>query len=216
MTREVITIGTEADILEAKKVMAKHRFRHLPVTGRNNQLLGIVTDRDIRSALSLDEYRRVDFPDESEHGYGISVKDIMTKDPVAISSSSTIQDALLLIAKTRVGAFPVVDELKRVIGIISDRDLLQAFIKVLGINDPGTLIGIVADDKVGEMEKIIRVITEENILFGSILVARNWDKGKRAVFPYLLTQNIVRLKSKLTALGYDLLDPMQWYIQRQE
>jgi acetoin utilization protein AcuB len=217
MTQKVITIDKEVDILEAKAIMTKCRFRHLPITGESGQLIGIVTDRDIRSALSLEEYRRSDWtPPSAQRKAEVSVKEIMTKDPVTISSSSTIQDALLLVARTRVGAFPVVDENKRVIGIISDRDLLRAFINVLGINDPGTLIGIVVDESIGEMEKVVRAITEENILFGSILVARNWAAGKRAVFPYLFTQNVTRLKGKLSGLGFELLDPMQWYIDQQE
>jgi len=54
-------------------------------------------------------------------------------------------DALLLIEKTRVGAFPVVDENLKVTGIVSDSDLLKAFISFLGIKEPGTLLGIVAE-----------------------------------------------------------------------
>jgi len=41
-------------------------------------------------------------------------------------------------------------------------------------------------------------------------VARHWKKGKRAVFPYLLSQNIAALKRRLTRLGFDLLDPADW------
>jgi len=51
MTREVITINKDADIFEAKDKMTKHRIRHLPVVGKDNRIIGIVSDRDIRSAL---------------------------------------------------------------------------------------------------------------------------------------------------------------------
>jgi len=64
------------------------------------------------------------------------------------------------------------------------------------------------------MKKIVDAITEEGISFGSILVARYWEEDKRAVFPYLLTQNISRVKKKLQAMGFTLLEPMDWYLDQ--
>ena len=51
MTRNVVTIDKNADISQAQEKMSKHLFRHLPVVDENNHLIGIVTDRDIRSVL---------------------------------------------------------------------------------------------------------------------------------------------------------------------
>ena len=51
MTRNVVTIDKDADISQAQEIMSKHLFRHLPVVDENNRLIGIVTDRDIRSVL---------------------------------------------------------------------------------------------------------------------------------------------------------------------
>lgn len=119
-----------------------------------------------------------------------------------------------MIQETNVGAFPVVDDQNRLIGILSIRDILKAFTNVMGIGEPGTLLCILLDQKVGQMKKIVDAITEENISFGSILVARYWDTGKRAVFPYLLTNNVVTIKKKLVALGFELISPMEWYIDQ--
>jgi len=69
---------------------------------------------------------------------------------------------------------------------------------------------MIVEDKIGQMKKIIDAISEENISFGSILVSRYWEEEKRAVFPYLLTQNIGPLKIKLKKMGFTLLDPMDW------
>jgi acetoin utilization protein AcuB len=142
----------------------------------------------------------------------MKVDDIMTRNPKTIGPLYTIQDALLMIQKEKVGAFPVVDESGRLKGILSVRDLLRAFINVLGIGQPGTLVGIEVEEKVGQLKKIVDAITEENVSFGSVLVARTWQTGKRAVFPYLLTNNVSKVKKKLTGLGYQLIDPMDWNI----
>lgn len=212
MTKDVITIDRRTDITEARRLMTRYRFRHLPVTRSDSTLIGIVSDRDIRSAMPP---THMDLTGAREGATGVSVQDIMTKDPVSISLSSTIQDALLLIEKARVGAFPVVDENIKVVGIISDRDLLNAFINVLGIKEPGSLLGIVVDEKAEEMERIIHALITENITFGSILVYRNWSDGKRAVFPYLFAKNLVNLKKKLRDMGYDILDPLEWYVEKR-
>ena len=212
MTRDVITIGKDANIFEAKDKMAKHRIRHLPIVGRDNRIIGIVSDRDIRSALPCSLLKDYDTGKAREKLLDFKIKDIMIIDPFTVSLSYTIQDALMLMQKTRVGAFPVVDEQGRIKGIISTRDLLRSFINVLGIEEPGTLLCIIVEEKIGQLKKIVDAITEENISFGSVLVARCWDEGKRAVFPYLLTKNVSRVKSKLKKMGYTLLDPTEWYI----
>jgi acetoin utilization protein AcuB len=214
MTRKVITIGKDADIFEAQEKMAGHHIRHLPVIETDSRLIGIVTDRDIRSALPFSLFKDPSSEKEKVTLSALKIKDIMTENPATISPSYTIQDALLLIQELRVGALPVVDEQNKLKGIISVRDLLRAFTNVLGIGEPGTLLCILVEEKVGQLKKIVDVITEENISFGSVLVARYWDEGKRAVFPYLLTQNIAHIKKKLENMGYTLLDPMEWYIDQ--
>jgi acetoin utilization protein AcuB len=214
MTKKVISIGKEMGIFEAHEKMVKHNIRHLPVVEDDNSLIGIVTDRDIRSALPYELFKRDDFEKEKEKFTDLKVKDIMSKDPFTISPLNTIEDALLLVQEKRVGAFPVVDEQGKLKGILSVRDLLRTFTNVLGFGEPGTLLCLLVEEKVGQLKKIVDVITEEKISFGSVLVARYWEEGKRAVFPYLLTQNVAPVKRKLEKLGYKLLDPMEWYIDQ--
>jgi len=62
------------------------------------------------------------------------------------------------------------------------------------------------------LKKIVDIVTEENILLGSVLVSRTWDVNKKAVFPYLLTNNVARVKQRLLDAGFQLFDPMKWYL----
>ncbi|MCP4104317.1 MAG: CBS domain-containing protein [Desulfobacteraceae bacterium] len=214
MTKKVVTVNKETGIFEAKNLLAKHHIRHLPVVEKDNILIGIVTDRDVRSALPSSFIDPCDIEDEKKRLENLKIKDIMTAETVTITPSYTIPDALMLMQQTTVGAFPVVDEDRRLKGIISIRDLMRAFINVLGIGEPGTLLCVIMENEKGQMKKIIDAITEENISFGSILVARYWDEGKRAVFPYLLTNNVVPVKRKLESMGFVLLNPMEWYLDQ--
>ncbi|MBF0301957.1 MAG: CBS domain-containing protein [Desulfamplus sp.] len=221
MVRKVITINKDSSIFEAHEKMTANKIRHLPVVDAKNKLIGIVTDRDIRSAMPFSLLRggandeeNAKKAEEKVKIAGLTVKDIMTPDPITISPMYTIQDALLMIQREKVGAFPVVDSDGTLTGILSVRDLLRAFVNVLGINEPGTLVGILVEEKIGQLKKIVDAITEEHISFGSVLVARHWEPNKRAVFTYLLTNNVMRVKKKLKALGYTLLDPMDWYLDQ--
>ncbi|MCL5406437.1 MAG: CBS domain-containing protein, partial [Deltaproteobacteria bacterium] len=193
MTRDVITVGPEMSIIAAREIMVKNGIRHLPVVAEDDILVGIVTDRDIRTAMPSTVLSEAENAAAAERLAGIKVKDVMTARPVTVSPTQTLEDALLMMEMYKVGAFPVVDQQGRLRGIISVRDLMRAFVNVLGLRTPGVLVGIVVEDKLGQMKKIVDAISELGVSFGSILVARVWEEGKRAVFPYLLTTNIARV-----------------------
>ncbi len=214
MTHKVIHVDPDSGIFKAQELMSENKIRHLPVTEPDGRLIGIVTDRDLRSALPYKFFKKSPGQEEKKNVSQLKIKDIMTRDAITISPTYTIQDALLMIQDAKVGALPVVDEEGLLKGIISVRDLLRAFINVLGIGEPGTLLCILVEEKVGQLKKIVDAVTEENISFGSVLVARYWEKDKRAVFTYLLTQNIARVKEKLKKLGFTLLEPMEWYLDQ--
>jgi acetoin utilization protein AcuB len=215
MTAKVITIDENESLFTAWELMREHDIRHLPVVDEENRPIGMVTDRDLRSAMPYRIYRNpATARAESERIAKLKVIDIMTQDPVTILLTWTIQDALLLIQEKRFGAFPVVDDQGKLVGMISVRDLLRAFVNVLGIGEPGTLMGILVEERVGQLKRIVDVITEENISLGSVLVARYGEKDKRAVFPYLLTNNVVRVKKRLEEIGFKLIAPMEWYIDQ--
>jgi len=215
MIRKVITIDPEAGIDEAKEMMRRYRIHSLPVVSADRTLIGIVTDRDVRSAWPSDLFSVEEALRQKERSAELKIKDIMTADPVTVSPANTLQDALLLMQKIHVGALPVVDRDGKVVGIISLRDLLRAFTGVLGIDEPGMLLGIVANDQQGQMKRIVDAITEERIRFGSVLVSRHWEEGKRAFFPYLFTHNVLQLKKKLEALGFTFINPLEWYLRDQ-
>ena len=214
MTRSVITVEKEAGIIEAQEKLIEHRIRHLPVVDTDNRVIGIVTDRDIRSALPFKFYKDSTGGKAKENLEDLTIGDIMTADPRTISPEDTIQDALLLLQELRVGALPVVDREHHIIGVISVRDLMRAFINVLGIGQPGALVGILVEEEIGQLKKIVDAVAEENVSIGSVLVARYWDENKRAVFLYLLTQNVAPIKQKLKKVGYTLLDPMDWHLDQ--
>ena len=214
MTKNIVTIGPETSLGEARKLMSENNFRHLPVVDDDGKLVGIISDRDMRAALPSSLLSKEDYATTLAKVVVHPVKDIMTRNPLTIYAYFTIQDTLLVMQKRKVGALPVIDENGYLKGILSTRDLLRAFVNIMNIDEPGSLLCIVVTEQRGQMKKIVDIITEENISLGSVLVARFWDKSKRAIFPYLLTNNVMNVKKRLLAAGFELIDPMTWYFDQ--
>jgi acetoin utilization protein AcuB len=214
MCKELITAGPDLPIAQAKKLMTEKNIRHLPVTDGVGKLLGIVSDRDVRDAMPSTLLKKIDYETTLAKIGNHPIGEIMTKTPLTIRAYYTIQDSLLVMQSKKVGALPVIDDNGILKGILSTRDLLRAFVSVMNIDEPGTLLCIVVKDQKGQMKKIVDIIAEENISLGSVLVARHWDSDKRAIFPYLLTNNVIGVKKKLLAIGFELIDPMQWHLDQ--
>jgi CBS domain-containing protein len=132
MTRDPITIDPGAALGTAIEVMRAKKVRHLPVVDDDGQLVGIVTDRDLRQAafapvlaehLSLAAQRRLrGIAQDLEN---LTVRDAMTWVVVTTHPEATLAHAAILMSEQRVGSLPVVKNGK-LLGIVSERDLLRA------------------------------------------------------------------------------------------
>jgi len=126
MTPAPISVSPSIPVDEARALMQQQRIRHLPVL-ENGQLVGIVSDRDIRLVLpspatSLSVY---------EIGYlltRLTVGEIMTYFPVTIGADRLVAEAVKRMLAYKIGALPVVEKGK-VIGILTRTNLLQAFLQ---------------------------------------------------------------------------------------
>ncbi len=214
MSKNLITAGPEMTIFEAKNLMVEKNIRHLPIIDAAGKLVGIVSDRDMRDAMPSTLLKKPDYEITRGKIGNHLIGDIMTRNPMTIYAYYTLQDTLLVMQQKKVGALPVIDEDGYLKGILSTRDLLSAFVNIMNIDEPGSLLCILIKEKRGQMKKIVDIITEENISLGSVLVARVWDKDKRAIFPYLLTNNVINVKKKLLSAGFELIDPMEWYLNQ--
>jgi acetoin utilization protein AcuB len=213
MTRKVSAVRPEDTLLDTRELMRAHKVHHIPVVEEGNKLVGIISDRDLRSATPSTLYYEAGSERERAKLEKFKVRDVMTKNVITLSLRDTIQDALLLLLKYDIGALPVVDNDGRLVGILTVRDLLRALVSVLGIGQPGSLLCLLVEDQLGENKKIVDIVFEEKIPIGSILVARHWEPGKRAVFLYVMSINVGPLKRRFQEKGYTILDPEEWYLE---
>jgi CBS domain-containing protein len=137
MTATPMTIDPEAPVETAVSVMRERGLRHLPVVDDRGALIGIVTDRDLRSAMfgsALAEYLPV------EHGgrlralastlNDVRVSHVMTWGAVTTSPDAPVAQAAAIMADRRIGSLPVVES-KRLVGIVTEYDVLRALAATL-------------------------------------------------------------------------------------
>lgn len=129
MTTDLRTVGVDKPIREAWRLMEEERLRRFPVVD-GDRLVGIITDRDLRNATAssvvLTEKKYHDFLLDT-----IKVGAIMTPDPRTVAPDTDLKETARIILEMKVGGLPVVDG-DRLVGIITETDLLEALIELLG------------------------------------------------------------------------------------
>lgn len=126
MTDEVATIDETSTIRDAVEMLNTLDIRHLPVTAANGELVGMLSDRDIRDAGLSMNVAEADL-DELLAIYKQPVSAIMSGDLVTVDPSSPVSEAINLMQSEKVGAIAVVEEHStELVGIISYVDILRA------------------------------------------------------------------------------------------
>ncbi|TNF97668.1 MAG: CBS domain-containing protein [Gammaproteobacteria bacterium] len=124
MSKKVITAGKRDGIRTTFFRMKRENIRHMPVLDEDNNLVGIISDRDLRRPDWIDEA-----PDLS-HMYHLedhlSVQDLMTSNPIVVHTYDKIRKANRLFIEHGFGALPVLDKDSNLVGILSAMDLLNA------------------------------------------------------------------------------------------
>jgi acetoin utilization protein AcuB len=131
MVARVTTIGRDETVEAAWRRMRARGIRHLPVVGPEERLVGIVTDRDLRHVM-LDPARRGGERHPPVEAARQPVERIMTRSVVTVRADTDLRQAARLMHERRIGALPVLDDADRVVGLLTETDVLRAFVDVLG------------------------------------------------------------------------------------
>ncbi|MGQ9613112.1 MAG: CBS domain-containing protein [Chloroflexus sp.] len=130
MRTPAITINLAAPLSEALALMREHDIRRLPVVVDTGELRGIITQGDIRGA-DIMRVAGLDPVDIAQALRNVKVYEVMTEDPIAVTPETGLREAALLMIENKIGGLPVIDENKRVIGIITESDLFEALVQQL-------------------------------------------------------------------------------------
>ena len=196
MRSPVVAVPPETTLADAYRTMREKSFRHLPVV-EGERLVGVVTDRDLRLATSA--LAPVPFAPDS------SVSAVMCREPLTADAQDAVEDAARVMRERKIGCLPVVED-GRVIGIITGVDLLDALIRMTGVDKPSGRLEVRLPDQPGELARLTAFLGERELNIRSILT---YPEGPERVRTVLRVGSIeTRLVARdLRSAGFEVVWP---------
>ncbi len=146
MSTDLVTVRPAESVRRAYEIMRDRRIRHLLVT-EHDRLVGILSDRDLRPILL------------SPGLTGASVAEVMSETPTTIAPGASVEDAASLLVVRKIGCLPVVEE-ERLVGIVTETDLLAVLVELLGLLSQSTRLDVVVPGGPDAYAKVVEVIRE--------------------------------------------------------
>lgn len=123
MESRVITVGEGERLTVAEETMRRNGIRHLPVIDAEGRLVGLFTQRDLLRILPS-RLREQDPLDLGILGNYL-LKEVMSRNVATLSPNNTLSEAVTLMWNKKYGCVPIVDEGRRVVGILTAIDILH-------------------------------------------------------------------------------------------
>ena len=199
MKKDLITITKDERMTTAKKILKEKNIRHLPVVD-GKRLIGLVSNMDIRKAeaspaTSL-EIRELHYLLDK-----LTVGEIMTRNVITISPDISVEEATTLLHDNKIGCLPVVED-GNLVGILTENDVMDILIEVMGMKEKGSRLEILVEDKPGALADVTRLIKEHNVNIISVVTDAADEPGKRLVVFKLKTFYFEPIKKAMEGAGF--------------
>ena len=194
MIPDPITTTEKATIEDAIELMKINSIRHLPVVSRNLVLKGFVTLADLKQGLI-----------PSMVG-DLSLTDLMIRKPITVTPDDDVEIAARLIYRHKIGGIPVI-KAKKLVGIITETDILRAFIDMMGILNASSRIDVMVGNKAGAFKKASQIVHDNG---GDIMNVgmMGRQKSKRTYSFRLFSCKTQNIKDALEKEGFKVLSTM--------
>ncbi|AMK10274.1 MAG: CBS domain-containing protein [Pseudodesulfovibrio sp.] len=170
MTVNVIALGVNSSVLDAAEILHEKNIRQFPVIDSRGDLVGIVSDRDIRDAMPS-KFIPGDAVVERGGGlYTLTAGDIMTLDPISVHSNAAMTEVAETLVKHKVGGLPVVDG-GQLVGIITQADVLRFLCASAGSARGGAQFGIRLNGDDNLLADLLCDLRKQGVLFTSVFTA---------------------------------------------
>jgi acetoin utilization protein AcuB len=200
MTANPFTVTPDHTVPEAAEVMATHHVRHLPVV-EDDRVVGVVANSDIARASPSPATSLA----ASEITYllnKLKVSSIMSRDVVTIAPDALLEEAATALRDHKIEMLPVV-EAGRLVGVITESAILDAFIELLGFRERGTRLTVDTTDAPGVLAKLGQAAARHRANIQRVAVYRGQDRS--TVVVGVNTPNTDALEQDLAADGFTVL-----------
>ncbi len=201
MNKSVPTLYPDNTIEEALQLLKEKRIRHIPVINKQREVVGVVTDRDLKEATPSS------LGNEDRGILNSPIERIMTKNPITGHPLDFVEETACIFYDNRIGCLPIISQGK-LVGMITESDLLYKFIELTGVHQPGSQLEIRVPDKTGVLYEISKVFYEQKVNVLSVLVYPDKEnENNKILVVRIKTMNPLKLVEDLKTEGYEVLWP---------
>lgn len=204
MYTELVTVSPGTSLAEAQSLLDRKQINHLLVVDDQKELLGIVSDRDLKrhwaSAATTLSRNELNYLLDR-----ITVASIMTKKTLTVSLGTTIERAARIMQINRINALPVFDD-DQLAGIITSRDVMKVLLEAIGMEDESSRLTILVRDRKGVIAQVTGLLRDQDINIRSFFA---WPEKAHPGVYHLVMRLPPDVKQKavdaLTAEGFKVL-----------
>jgi acetoin utilization protein AcuB len=204
MRTQPITVAPQDSFRHAMALIRQRGIRHLPVV-EGGRLVGIVTDRDLRQA-SPSPATSLDIHELHYLLERVAVREIMTSPVITVTPDTPIDEAARIMLQDRIGCLPVLRGTE-LVGIITETDILGAFVDLMGIRSRRTRLELILEAREGAFLDVCRIIQEQKGDIAGVVSATATHAGaeKRVMLFRLEGVAVDPLVRALEANGHTVL-----------
>ncbi|RPF55332.1 acetoin utilization AcuB family protein [Aquisalibacillus elongatus] len=202
MKKDVMTLQAHNTINEALNLLNEHHIRHIPIVNEHDSVIGIISDRDIRDAApsTLEET-------QNQETLNHEVKTIMTSPVITVHPLDFIEEMASIFYEHEIACVPVTKE-NRIVGIVTEKDLLYTLIQLTGIHEQSSQIEVKVPNKAGMLPEVTQIIGNRKINISSVFIyPYKGDQKQKIIVLRIQTMNPMPLIDELKNKGYEVLWP---------
>lgn len=167
MNTYLMTIPPDTNLQKAKEIIDEKQINHLLVVDKNGDLIGIVSDRDVKQS-SASSATTLSVHELNYLLTQLTVEPIMAKKIISISPGTTIERAALIMQKNRINALPVIED-EKLVGIITSSDVMRVLLRAIGFGEGSARFAVLVEDRIGIIAEVSRILKDQQISIRSLV-----------------------------------------------
>lgn len=202
MIRDIFTLTPTNTVSDALELMKDKGIRHVPIVINKNEIVGLITDRDLKevipSTLILEQDQNI---------YLTKLSTIMKQNLIIGHPMDFVEESALIFYEQQIGCLPIVSN-QKLVGIITETDLLYKYIELTGAHQAGSQIEVRVPNIPGILFEVSKVFHEQQINVLSVLVYPDHESDETKILVLRIkTMNPLHVIQGLTTKGFEVLWP---------
>jgi acetoin utilization protein AcuB len=203
MQTHVATATPETRLPQLLRLLERRGFRHVPVVDAG-ALVGIISDRDLKRAMVSIAAAGADAAAFARAQERLTAAEIMVRTVTTIGPMFPVEEAARLMVTQKISALPVTEG-SRLVGIVTETDILHLFVRAMGVLEPSSRLDVVVRDPVGGLGEVVRLVEETGGRISSLMTLGS-PTGQREIVLRVATINPGPAVKALEAAGYAVKD----------